>query len=337
MSYVSGLNRQRAHVFETTVTELQQDLQLPAVRQRLGIAATDELSAITSRLELAQVKNGVISLGRRAITDGKVAVAMLSPDETKTHHIAPTLRWSMLPEQRAHFNMLALPLQERLVFSPRMRQLRDAALLRLGPHERLDCGNVLFDSLCPSDEAITLHRGLYAYQSPNTLYQVLFRPSIVMRLPTNKYPKLSAYTLLHESRHVLQTCLPPITVKTRDDLVEQSFRSEVEACHQHVSYLEAIGIDITQLPYANHAYIERIRRELTIPILGQDEPFGKYETLRQQLDDGFMADEVAESDFRMHNLSICCVRSLAAAYKRKWLRQLGITSADTQETNQPQA
>lgn len=255
---------------------------------------------------------------------------MLSPNEAENYHIAPRLDWSVLPEQQAHFNALALPLQERLALSPRIRRLRDTALLHLDPRERLDCGNVLFNSLSLADEAITKARCLFTYQSPGVLYRVPFRPSIIMHLPTDKYPKLSTYTLLHESRHVLQACLPPLTIKTRGDLDQDSFRGEVEAYHQHVSYLEAIGIDISQLPYANHTYLEQTRRELDIPILGQDEPFDKYEPLRQRLDDEYLEGALGESDPRRHNPGACCVRSLGVAHKRKWFRQLGVADGSAQ-------
>lgn len=84
MTYISADSFRRSSAFEACVGQLDRDLKTDAVRNALDEQATRDFLDITTRLEPASVKHAVISIGRRARQDGKVALAFLT--EMKRAH-----------------------------------------------------------------------------------------------------------------------------------------------------------------------------------------------------------------------------------------------------------
>ncbi len=305
MQYIPAVNFKRSRAFDTCVGQLEQDLNTKGVRDALGEQATREFLDITRRLEPASVKNSVVSIGRRAIRDGKVALAFLSDDEAHAFHIAPNLLTSMLPEQKEHYNKLPIYPADKIIETALSRVA--AELVRRAPLKSLDCGGELFHTLDGAYGATGAnHSSLRNFREE---YSVAFRPTIVMRLPNSGSRNLQRYnadTLLHEERHVLQVCQAPHALpaspQAKKELESQTrFRYEVEAHHQEAVYQKAVGMPLTSL-------LESMRKELGVPVIQADGSFDIYKPLMEKFGNEGLAWLHGEDP--SHAIGECCIQSL---------------------------
>lgn len=129
-----------------------------------------------------------------------------------------------------------------------------------------------------------------------------------------RFPRFNADTLLHEERHVLQACQAPLllpkTLQSQEDFHSQViFRHEVEAYHQETLYQKAVGIPPT-------SWLDELRTELEIPVIGPNEPFDIYQPLVDGLDEEGTVR--LHADRAAHDIDMCCIRSLIKV-RAPWL------------------
>lgn len=289
------------------MSQLERDLTTNStVRNALGEQATGEFLEITRRLEPASIKHGVVSIGRRARQTGRVALAFLTDDEARAFQIDPSLMVSLLPEQKEHYNKLPIYPADKMRDAVIVRVA--AELMRHAPLEPLTCGGEMFLTLADA-RAITVAASSVSLRNFRETYSVAYRPTIIMRLPSSNpqcLPRHDASTLLHEERHVLQACqAPPIlpdSLEAQEECHSQTrFRAEVEAHHQTTVYEKAVGI-------ASDSWLEDIREDLDIPLIGPDEPFDAYIPLVKALGKEGLAWLHGEAP--SHHIDNCCIQSL---------------------------
>lgn len=298
MAYIPAVNLERSRAFDTCVGQLEQDLKTDTVALALGEQATHEFLDITNRLEPASVKHNVVRMGRRARRAGKVALAFLTEDEAQGFHIDPSLELSMLPEQRAHYDELHLTdkMSEQIVF-----RLLLQLITSCDPSKTLACGNKLSTTLNDLDAAtIAKYITVQTSRNPTQEYSAPHQPSIIMRLEDFKqFPRSSANILLHEERHVVQACRPPRLLPVPPES-QLSLCDEVEAYYHQALYELAVDLD-------SEAWLDDMRNELGIPVIGSDEPFDTYEPLAAKLDQEGTAYTYGNDG---HDMDLCCVRSM---------------------------
>ena len=298
MVYIPAVNLERSRAFDACVGQLEQDLNTDTVASALGEQATREFIDITSRLEPASVKHNVVSMGRRARRAGKVALAFLTDDEANGFHLAPSLKLSMLPEQRAHYE--EPPLTDKLINQIFLLLLQ--LITSYVPSRPLACGNKLYYTLDDKNAATIAALSNTTQETLNSSqeYRGAYRPSIIMRLEDFKqFPRSSANILLHEERHVVQACRPPRLLPMPPES-QATLRDQVEAYYHQALYELAVDLD-------SAAWLDDMRNELGIPVIGSDEPFDTYEPLAAWLNQEGISYTY---DHDGHDMDLCCVRSM---------------------------
>lgn len=181
-------------------------------------------------------------------------------------------------------------------------------IAKYDPRELLICGGELFTS-CDNALGITMSPSIAMQTSRDTkqVYDISYRPSIVMKLSdSRRLPRFNANTLLHEERHVLQACRPLYALPKSQQALEEldaqvAFRDEVEAHHQDAIYKKVVGI-------ASASWLDDMREDLGIPVIGPDEPFDAYIPLVDKLGKEGLA--WLHGKRPAHSMDTCCLHSL---------------------------
>lgn len=188
MNFISSAQRKRSDFFDRAVGSLETLLSRPDVRSALGNRAVQTHTTILEQLALPNIRSGVMSLGRRALREDKIALLPIDPETMRVDVSLQTAATMTRQQRDAICNTLGLTDAKNLRSQLPKKGSVDFTIARTS----------LMKTVAYSPDIVS--------KAPDP-QRVILRPHILARQldgPMRDDPHYIGLTLLHEQRHVQQ-------------------------------------------------------------------------------------------------------------------------------------